>query len=125
MLGLLPTGTSIRANRTSVHTPSFLAGKTCNVASRTFNNYFTETAWQLSGPAPGAFLSMGKQRNSTDHCPVHAAFSSVRIKELIMANSTEIHCRDRGCRHTLPLHLSSDQGLEIESSLVSSITPHD
>jgi len=44
---------SILANRTSVHTPSVLAGKTCNVVSRTFKNYSTETAWQLSVPAPG------------------------------------------------------------------------
>jgi hypothetical protein len=65
-----------------------------------------------------------KQSNPTDHCPVHAAFSTIGIKELIMADRTEIHCRNGDSRYTLPLHLSTDQGLEVQSSLVSSITTY-
>jgi hypothetical protein len=41
-----------------------------------------------------------------------------------MADRAEIHRRNRGCRHTLLLHLPTYQGLEIQSSLVPSIVPH-
>src|SRR5262245_10926203 len=73
---------------------------------------------------PNAFLSMRKQRNPTDHRPIHAAFSSIGIKKLLLADCTEIHRRDRECRHTLLFYLPTDQGLEVKSSLVFSIVPY-
>jgi hypothetical protein len=67
---------------------------------------------------------MRKQRNPTDHRPIHATFSSIGIKKLVLANCTEIHRRDRACRHTLLFYLATDQALEVKSSLVLSIIPY-
>ena len=67
---------------------------------------------------------MREQGDPADHRPVHPAFPSIGIKKLIVADRAQIHRRNRGCRHTLPFHLPTDQGLEIQPSLMSSIVTH-
>jgi superfamily II DNA/RNA helicase len=62
-----------------------------------------------------------EQGDPADHRPVHPAIPSIGIKELIMADRTEIHRRNRGYGHTLSFHLPTDKGLEIQPSLVTLI----
>src|SRR5207247_10661703 len=78
--------------------------------------------WQRA--YPDQLLSVREQGDPADHRPVHPAFPSIGIKKLIMADRAQIHRRNRWCRHTLFLHLPTDQGLEIQPSLVPSIVTH-
>src|ERR1043165_5982897 len=65
-----------------------------------------------------------EQANPADHRPIHATFPSIRIKKAVMTDCAQIHRRNRGYRHTLRLHLPTDQGLEIQPSLMQSIVSH-
>ena len=69
-------------------------------------------------------LSVGEQGNPADHRPVHPAFPPIGIKELIMTNRAQIHRRNKRGRHARSFHLQTDQGFEIQPSLMPVIIMH-
>src|ERR1041384_406560 len=71
-----------------------------------------------------SLLLLRDQADPADHRSIHATFPSIRIKKAVMQERAKIHRRNRGYRHTLRLHLPTDQGLEIQPSLMQSIVSH-